>query len=194
MSIGDLFHPPESWDPNIQVAILEGSATRWYAAHLLLFIGTLVFIPGILELTRLGASRNPRSAYGARILMVMSVGALSAVFVFEMLLGRFVSEIADHALAVALLETFQSAPVFAVLLPALLAFFGGTALFVFSLAPLAAPLRWPAFALSLGAVLIFGEIVLAQVLLSQIGNILIFLAGIGFARVLLRAHGDVPAI
>ena len=194
MSLGDLFHPAESWDPSVQVEILTDSASRWYAAHLLLFIGMLLFVPGILEVSRLGAGRRPVAAYAARILLVISVGALSAVFAFEMLLGRFVSEGAGHAAAVTLLETFQSAQLSAVLGPALLAFFVGVALFVRSLAPLTPSLRWPAYAFAFGAILILGEIVLAVVLLSQIGNILILVGGIGFARVLLRGQQHVPAV
>jgi hypothetical protein len=193
MSIGDLFHPAESWDPSVQVAILTDSASRWYAAHLLLFIGMLLFVPGIHELTRLGAGRRPVAAYAARILLIISVGALSAVFVFEMVLGRFVSEGGGHAAAVTLLETFQSTQVFAALAPGLLAFFVGIALFVRSLAPLTPSFRWPAYALAFGAILILGEIILAQVLLSQIGNILMLVGGIGFARVLLRGQDHVPA-
>jgi hypothetical protein len=194
MSIGDLLHPAESWDPSVQVAILADSGGRWYAAHLLLFLGILLFVPGILELTRLVAIRRPRAGYAARILMFVSVGALSALFVFEMLLGRVVSQEANQAFAVALLETFQSAQVFAPLLPALLAFFIGTALAVVTLASAAGPFRWPALVLGLGAILILGEIILAQVLLSQIGNILILVAGAAFARLLLREQGQRPAV
>jgi len=194
MSVGDLLHPAESWDTAVQVAILTDSASRWYAAHLLLFIGMLLFVPGILELSRLGAGRRPVVAYAARVLLVISAGALSAVFVFEMLLGRFVSEGADQAAAVTLLETFQSPHLFGMLAPGLLAFFVGVGLFVRSLTPLTPSLRWPAYAFALGAVLILGEIILSQVLLSQIGNILILLGGIGFARLLLRGpHGPVMA-
>ena len=46
--------------------------------------------------------------------------------------------------------------------------------------------RWPALCFALGAVLIMGEIILAEVVLSQIGNILILVAGIAFAWLLLR--------
>jgi hypothetical protein len=152
----------------------------------------LLFIPGILALTRVVANRRPAAGYAARVLMLASVGALSAVFVFEMLLGRFISGGADQAGAVALLETFQSAGVFGPLLPGLLAFFIGTALSVLALASAAGPFRWPALGFGLGASLILGEIILAQVLLSQIGNILILLAGIAFARPLLRGRGEAP--
>jgi len=77
------------------------------------------------------------------------------------------------------------------LLPGLLAFFVGIGLFVAPLASAAGPLRWPACCLGLGALLILGEIIAAQVILSQIGNVLIFVSGIGFARVL-RSEGPTP--
>lgn len=188
MSVGDLLHPHESWDAAAQVAMVAASASRWYVAHLLLFIGMLVFVPGILVLSEVVAERRPAAGYGARVLLVASVGALSAVFVSEMLLGRYVSQGADQAAAVALFQTFQSGAVLGALMPGLLAFFIGTGLFVTPLASTPGPFRWPALCFALGALLILGEIISAQVLLSQIGNILILVAGIGFARVLLRGQ------
>jgi hypothetical protein len=191
MSVGDLFHPAESWAAAAQVAILAETASRWYVAHLLLFAGMLLFIPGILALTTVVGTRRPVAGYVARLLMLASVGALSAVFVFEMVLGRFISAGAGPAAAVALLETFQSAAVFAALMPGLLAFFIGTAFAVVPLASAAGPFRLPALGFALGAILIMGEIILAKVLLSQIGNIIMLVAGTGFARSLLRRGGDV---
>ena len=187
MSVGDLFHPPEHWMTGAQVALAAESPTRWYAAHLLLFVGLLLLVPGIGAICRAATNRRPRAGYVAGILMFMSVGALSGVFVFEMLLGRFISASPNQADAVALLDVFQSPAVFGVLVPGLIAFFVGTGLAVFSLASPAGPFRWPALTLGLGACLIMGEIILAQVLLSQIGNIVIFVAGVGFARLLMRA-------
>jgi hypothetical protein len=101
---------------------------------------------------------------------------------------------ADQAAAVALLEAFQSPAIFGALLPGLLAFFIGTGLSVASLVSPASPFRWPALLLGLGALLIMGEIILAQVLLSQIGNILILVAGTGFARLLLREQAHQAAL
>src|SRR5215212_1626539 len=91
MSVGDLMHPHESWDAAAQVAMIAESASRWYIAHLLLFVGILVFVPGILALSDVTAKRSPAIGYAARVLLLASVGALSAVFACEMLLGRFVS-------------------------------------------------------------------------------------------------------
>ena len=182
MSVGDLMHPPESWDVPTQVAIIAAAATRWYLAHLLLFVGLLLFVPGILVVTKTVARHRPAIAYASRLLVLASVGALSAVFGFEMVEGGFAAR-ADHAAAVALLETFNSR-VLVALTPGLLAFFVGTGLFVVPLASSGGPLRWPAVCFGLGALLILGEIITAQVILSQVGNVLILLGGIGFARVL----------
>lgn len=195
MSIGDLFHPPESWDVAAQYSMIVATSAsgRWHMAHLLLFIGMLLFVPGILAMTRIVANRRPAAGYAARILLLMSVGALSAVFVFEMVLGHFISAGADQAAAIALLGTFQSGAVFGALMPALLAFFVGVAIATVSLGSRPGPYRWPILTLAVGAAFILGEIVLAQVLLSQIGNILCLVAGIGFALPLLRGHGTVPA-
>ena len=181
MSAGDLMHPPESWDSAAQVAIIAAAAGRWYLAHLLLFIGIILFVPGILVLSRTLALHRPELGYASRLLLLVSVGALSAVFAFEMLLGGFV--MVDRQAAVALVETFNSR-VLVALLPGLLAFFVGTGLFVAPVVVAGGPLRWPAVCLGLGALLILSEIVSAQVILSQIGNVLIFIAGVGVARVL----------
>ena len=184
MSVGDLLHPAESWNAAAQVAIIAESGSRWYAAHLLLFAGMLLFLPGILTLTEAAASRKPAAGYATRVLMLASAAVLSAVFVFEMLLGRFISDGADEATAVALIDTFQSTAISGALLPGLLAFFIGAMLTVVSFASSADPFRWPARILALGVLLIMGEIILARVLLSQIGNIVILAAGIRFSWLL----------
>jgi hypothetical protein len=75
-----------------------------------------------------------------------------------------------------------------VLTPGLLAFFVGTAFFVVPLASHGGPFRWPAVAFAVGATLIFAEIVSAKVLLSQIGNVVIFLASTAFARLVLSGR------
>jgi hypothetical protein len=181
MSVGDLMHPAESWDSAAQVDIIAAAAGRWYLAHLLLLVGILLFVPGILVLSRTLALRRPALGYASRLLLLASVGALSAVFAFEMVLGGFV--MVDRQAAVALVETFNSRVLLA-LLPGLLAFFVGTGLFVAPVVAAGGALRWPAVCLGFGALFILGEIISAQVILSQVGNVLVFIAGSGVARVL----------
>ncbi len=195
MSIGDLFHPPESWDVAAQYSMIAATSAsgRWHMAHLLLFIGMLLFVPGILAMTRIVANRSPAAGYSARILLLISVGALSAVFSFEMVLGHFIASGADQEAAIALLGTFQSGAVFGALVPGLLAFFIGVAIAAVTLASRPGPYRWPMLTLTLGAAFILGESISAQVLLSQIGNVLVFFGGIGFAWPLLRGHREMPA-
>jgi hypothetical protein len=187
MSIGDLMHPAENLDAAAQIAIVAQSPSHWYSAHLLLFIGFLLLVPGTLALSEVAMDRKPRVGYATRLLILISLGAFSAVVAIEMLLGRFMSAGASQAAAVVLLEQFQQSPqMMLALAPGLLAFFVGIALMVVSLASTPGPFRWPTLGFALGAGLILGEIILAQVRLSQIGNIVIFISGIAFARLLLQ--------
>ena len=186
MTIGDLFHPEERMDTAQQIAIVVDHPARWYAAHLLLFIGMLLTIPGLLALASLTAERKPAAGYVARILILIGVAAFASIFVGEMLIGRFVTDGADAATAAALLDTMFSGPMVAAVAPAALAFFVGTATFAIPLWIAGGKLRWIAALYSIGALLILGEIVSAQVILSQIGNFLIFCAGATAAWLILQ--------
>ena len=195
MSVGDLIHPAETWNAPAQIAIVAVSASRWYGAHLLLFLGMLLFVPGILALTKVVATRRPAAGYAARLLLLASVGALSAVFVFEMVLGRFIAAGADQSAAVALPRSFPVGCGSSVrwgrgCSRSLI----GTALAVLPLVSTGRSISLARQSLSLlGAILIMGEIILAEVRLSQIGNILVLVAGIGFASLLLRGRSEAPA-
>ena len=186
MSIGDLLHPEERMDPSEQMAILVGQASRWYTAHLLLFIGMMLFIPGLLALASLTAARKPTVGYAARLLILVGTAAISSIFVGEMLIGRFVLDGADPAAATDLLESMFSGPMLAAVGPAMLAFFVGSALFAIPLIRAGGGLRWAAGAILIGVLLILAEILSAQVLLSQIGNVLAFLGSATAAWLLLR--------
>jgi hypothetical protein len=97
MAIWDLLHPEERMDPSEQIAILVEHASRWYLAHLLLFVGMILFVPGLLTLTALAAARKPTVGYAARILTLVGTAALASIFVGEMLVSRFVLDGADTA-------------------------------------------------------------------------------------------------
>ena len=195
MTIGDLFHPEERMDTAEQIAILVNDASRWYAAHLLLFIGILLSIPGLLALAGLTAQRKPAAGYAARILVLIGVAAFAAIFVGEMLIGRFVTDGADTAAATDLLDSMFSGPMVAAVMPAALAFFVGTAAFAIPLVMAGGKLRWIAVLYSIGALLILAEILSSQVVLSQIGNFLIFCGGAAAARLILRGEaGPQPAL
>ena len=82
MSVGDLIHPQESMDPAVQAAVIfehASHASRWYVAHLLLFFGILVVIPGVLAISALTAERRPRAGYAARILSLIGVASFAAI-------------------------------------------------------------------------------------------------------------------
>lgn len=189
MSVGDLIHPRESMDPAVQAAVIfehASHASRWYVAHLLLFFGILAVIPGVLAISGLTAERTPRAGYASRILTLIGVASFAAIFVGEMLIGRYISDGADAAAATELLETFQSGPILGAVMVGGIGFFLGVAVLAVPLIRGGGPLRWPALAFVVGALLIGGEIITAQVLLSQIGNLSFLGGGILFARQIVR--------
>jgi hypothetical protein len=191
MAVGDLLHPKETADISGQAAIIVEQATRWYLAHLLLFLGLVLFVPGLLILTDLAAARRPRVGYAARVLVVIGLAGISAVFVAEMLAGRLGS--LGVAATEELLDTMFSGPIAGPMMPVTLAFFVGAAVFALPLIAGSGPLRWPAVVLLVGTLLILAEILSSQVLLSQIGYFLVWGGSVGFAWLLVRGEVGAPA-
>jgi ABC-type glucose/galactose transport system permease subunit len=191
MAVGDLLHPKETPDITVQAAIVAEQATRWYLAHLLLFLGLVLFVPGLLTLADLAAARRPRVGDAARMLVVIGVAGLAATFVAEMLAGRFGA--LGAAATEELLNTTFSGPIAGPVLPVVAAFFVAAAVFALPLIAGSGPLRWPAVVLLAGVLLILAEIVSAQVLLSQIGNFLVWGGSVAFAWLLVRGEVGAPA-
>ena len=186
MAVGDLFHPEESLEAEEQAAIIIEHAGRWYAAHLLLFVGFVLFVPGFLGLTQWVSERHPRTGYWGRIALFAGTFAVSAIFVGEMIAGRLVEDGASEATVAGFLETMFSGPIAAALLPAGLLFFIGIGLLTVPLARDGGEARWPAILVGVGGLLILAEIISAEVLLSQVGNILLFFGSAWFGLLLYR--------
>jgi hypothetical protein len=179
MAVGDLLHPEEASDVSAQAAIVVAHATRWYVAHLLLLVGLVVLVPGLLLLTELAGARSRRAGHAVRALVVIGVAGVAGVFLVEMIAGRLGS--VNAASTEHLLDAMLSGPIAAPMIPVMLAFFIGLALVAVPLIKRAGPFRWPAAAILTGLVLILAEIISAQVLLSQIGNVLVWGGGAAFA-------------
>jgi hypothetical protein len=191
MAIGNLLHPEESSDLGRQAAIIAEQATRWYLAHLLLLVGLVVFVPGLLTLTGLAAARRPRVGYAARVLLVIGVAGSAAIFLAEMLAGRLGS--LGAAATEQFLNTMFSAPVAAPLIPIALALFVGAAVVTAPLIAGSGPLRWPAVVFLVGTLLVLGEVISSQVLLSQLGGLLIWGGSVSVAWLLVRGEAGAPA-
>lgn len=108
--------------------------------------------------------------------------------VIEMLIGRFVTDGADTAAATHLLDSMFSGPIVAAVIPAALAFFVGTAIVAIPLVIAGGKLRWTAALFSIGALFVLAEILSAQVILSQNGNILIFCGSAATAWLILQGE------
>ena len=194
MSIGDLMHPEERMAPAEQVVIVVAHASRWVTAHLLLFIGILLFIPGFLALASLTQARQPAVGHAARLLTMIGAAGFASILVWEMLVGRLALDGVHTAGATALLENMLSGPVMAAVGPAMLAFVVGVALFAIPLMRAGGTLGWAAGLILLGVLFVVVEILSAQVIFSQIGNILAFCGSATAAWLILRgAAGPITA-
>src|SRR4026208_1856098 len=175
MSIGDLLHPEERMSPVEQIAIVVDHASRWYTAHLLLFFGMLLFIPGFLGLTALTAVRKPLLGYVARILMMMGTAGFASIITGEMRASRLVLDGVGNAAPISLWTNLFMGPVVAAVGPALVAFFVGTFMFAIPLLRGSERLRRPVGLIVIGALFVLVEILTARVLFSQIGNVVVLL-------------------
>jgi hypothetical protein len=90
------------------------------------------------------------------------------------------------------LNTLFSGQIAGPLIPVAAAFLVGAAVVAAPLIADSGPLRWPAVVLLVGTLFVLAEIISSQVLLSQIGNALIWSASAAVAWLLVRAEVGAP--
>jgi hypothetical protein len=190
MSIGDLLHPEERMLPAEQIAIVVDHASRWYTAHLLLYVGMLLFIPGFLALSTLTARLKPVQGYVARILMMIGTAGFASIITGEMLASRLVLDGVGNAAPISLWTNLFMGPVGAVVGPALIAFFVGTFMFAIPLLRGSERLRRPVALIVIGALFVLAEILTARVLFSQIGNVVVLFGSAEAAWLIARDPTD----
>jgi hypothetical protein len=186
MSIGDLLHPEERMLPAEQIAIVVDHVSRWYTAHLLLYIGMLLFIPGFLGLSALTAKLNPVQGYVARVLIMIGAAGFASIITGEMLASRLVLDDVGDAAPISLWTNLFMGPVAVAVGPALLAFFVGTFMFAIPLLRGSKRLRRPVALILIGALFVLAEILTAQVLFSQIGNVVVLVGSAEAAWLIAR--------
>jgi len=190
MSIGDLLHPEERMSPVEQIAIMADHASRWYAAHLLLFFGILLFIPGFLGMTALTAILKPVVGYAARILIMIGTAGFASIVTGEMLASRLVLDGVGSGAPISLWTNLFMGPVVAAVGPAVLAFFVGTIMSAIPLLRGSKRLRWPVALIVIGVLFVLAEILTARVVFSQIGNIVVLCGSAQAAWLIARSGTD----
>jgi hypothetical protein len=190
MSIGDLLHPEERMLPAEQIAIVVDHASRWYVAHLLIYVGMLLFIPGFLGLSTLSARLKPVQGFVARILVMIGTAGFASIITGEMLASRLVLDGVDNAAAISLWTNLLMGPVAVAVLPALLAFFVGTFMFAIPLLRSSQRLRRPVALIVIGVLFVLAEILTARVLFSQIGNVVALFGSAEAAWLIARGQTD----
>jgi hypothetical protein len=190
MSIGDLLHPEERMSPVEQIAIVADHASRWYAAHLLLFFGMLLFIPGFLGMTALAGILKPVVGYVARILIMIGTAGFASIMTGEMLASRLVLDGVGNGAPISLWTNLFMGPVVAAVGPAVLSFFVGTMMFAIPLLRGSKRLRWPVALIVIGVLFVLAEILTARVVFSQIGNIVGLCGSAQVAWLIARSRPD----
>jgi hypothetical protein len=190
MSVGDLLHPEERMAPVEQIAVVVDQASRWYTAHLLLFVGMLLFIPGFLGLTALTAMLKPGVGYAARVLMMMGTAGFASIITGEMLASRLVLDGVENAAPISLWTNLFMGPVAVAVGPALLAFFVGITMATIPLLRGSPRLRRPVALLVIGVLFVLAEILTARVVFSRIGNIVVLCGSAEIAWRIARAGAD----
>jgi len=190
MSIGDLLHPEERMSPVEQIAIVVDHASRWYTAHLLLFFGLMLLIPGLLGLTTLTAMLKPVVGYAARVLIMIGAAGMASIVTGEMLASRLVLDGVGNAAPISLWTNLFMGPVAAAVGPALLAFFVGTFMSAIPLLRGSERLRWPVALVTVGVLFVLVEVLTSRVLFSKIGNVVVLCGGAATAWLIARTEID----
>ena len=190
MSIGDLLHPEERMLPVEQIAIVVDHASRWYTAHLLLFFGIVLYVPGFLGLTALTVMLKPGLGYAARSLIMIGAAGLASIMTGEMLASRLILDGVGNAAPISLWTNLFMGPVAAAVGPALLAFFFGIIMFAIPLLRGSERLRRPVGLIVIGVLFVLAEILTARVLFSRIGNIVVLCGSVETAWLIARAGTD----
>jgi hypothetical protein len=190
ISIGDLLHPEERMLPSEQISIVVDHAGRWYAAHFMLYVGMLLFIPGFLGLCTLTARLKPVQGYVARILIMIGTAGFASIITGEMLASRLVLDGVGNAAPISLWTNLFMGPVAVAVAPALLAFFIGIFMFAIPLLRGSKRLRRPVGLVVIGALFVLAEILTARVLFSQIGNVVVLFGSAEVAWLIARDHTD----
>ena len=177
-------------DAKGQIAIVVDHASRWYTAHLLLYVGMLLFVPGFLGLSGLTARLKPVQGYVARILIMIGTAGFASVITGEMLASRLLLDGVGNAATISLWTNLFMGPVAAAVGPALLAFFVGTFMFAIPLLRGSERLRRPVALIVIGALFVLAEILTARVLFSQIGNVVVLFGSAEAAWLIARDRTD----
>ena len=122
------------------------------------------------------------------VLVLAGALAVSAIFVGEMVVGWYAEDGADVVAVTNLLETLFSGAIAAAVVPVGLAFFVGVMVFALPVVRDGGAHRWPAIVFAVGSLLILAEIISGEVLLSQVGNALMFVGSAWFAWLLFRGE------
>lgn len=179
---GALTHPREVSDAGEQLRIAAGSLNRWYVAHLLYVVASVVLVPAVLSLGRRLRDRAPRLELWGTALAVIGLFSAAGLVSIEGLGGWQLAQLGDRAAATQAFDHLtHSAGVVVPFGIVGLTLSVGLVLLAVGLARTGAAPAWIAWTLGAGAVLLAiglaGEVHVAFV--AGIVGLLVAMAGAG---------------
>lgn len=106
---GALTHPREVNVAGAQLAIVAGGVRRWYIAHLLYVMATVVFVPAVLALGHRLRERAPRMELWGTGLAVTGLFSTACLVALEGFGGWQLAQIGDRPAATQAFDRFTTA-------------------------------------------------------------------------------------
>jgi hypothetical protein len=151
--VGGALHPERESDAAALYAVVAANLDRWYAAHVLFFVGSLLLLPGVLLLWDLARARSPRLALAGVVLGVIGLVGAAGVAAVELAVWEAAQPTVAPDEAVRLIERLsEGAAVTVPVYGASLCFPLGFALLGAALWLAGAAPRWAAACIGLGPV------------------------------------------
>lgn len=153
--LASVVHPDDKTDAADELAVIADNLGRWYAAHVLMFVGFILLVPAILGLAHMLHERRPTLAFVGGGLSMIGIVGVAAVTGADGFAGYYLAKhVGETSAGVAMMDDLMTgARIMPLLLTSLLVAAG---IFVMAVglvrAQVVAP--WTAFALMLGAVAI----------------------------------------
>lgn len=101
ITAGVLLHPAEADDPARQLEIIARHSGAWATAHLLIWLGALLLIPGVLGIMAILDRRRPALATAGGLLAVVGCVSLASLTAVEQVLREMALGDRDQMVALA---------------------------------------------------------------------------------------------
>ncbi len=189
--VGGALHPERATDPAELLEVVAANLDRWYLAHLLFFLGSLLLLPAVLMLGDLARARAPGLALAGVVLSVIGLVGAAGVAAVELAIWELAQPSVAAGEAAAVVERLtEGAAVTVPVLGASIGFPLGFALLGAALWRADAAPRWASACVGLGPAVFSAGGLGGSLLLTVAGSAVSALGLCWIGLGLLSARGE----